>query len=400
MGNKVIRILLISIESINNAGDELLRLTTEYLVKKASSNCVCMQMQFRPRFKDIPLMFRIDYLLGSIIVRLSNLFKREKSKFRVFNIGFRIQFYRYYYSKIRRADELIYSVGMLKYSTQQCSFVYYLINKIANRLGKPVFMSAMSVEPAVLSDLRYRQLLDAVSFPCVKQITTRDGEDGLIVLRRDYVKNRSVVTDFVGDPALWTNECFNIKKDYFNPRQENHVIGIGLVRKDIFQLYHNPEFTEDRVFNLYRDIITIIKEKGWRFYLFCNGIQSDYLFGKELVERMNLPPDTLLSIPKCCEDFIDSLMSFDAIIGGRLHACVCAVTLGIPVAGFLWDRKLLSFSKTMRIQDHFCPLETLTGEQVIKRLESAIHHSFDWDNFALYKQKTLNYVSLFVNQKV
>lgn len=91
------------------------------------------------------------------------------------------------------------------------------------------------------------------------------------------------------------------------------------------------------------------------------------------------------------------ISGFKAIFGARLHACITAVSLGIPVSGLLWDDKLEFFSRTMKIRQYFSEVKELDSCMVVDKIESAIKHDLDIDNIDYYKQKTLMSIKKFVS---
>ena len=222
------KIVIFSLESIANGGDQMLGDTTEFLISDANDVKIS-RAQLMPRdtqfVKDNYLKVAISHIAFSIAEKLPDFFK-----YRLYNWGYKFRYSSYYKSVISKADKIIFGIGMLKYSTQDFSYMFECINKIATKMNVPVLMSAMSVEKPIESDYRFRQVVRAVNYPCVKAITTRDGQKGLDRLRKHYIKRDSLKFDFVGDPALWAPECYGIRKDSLHTPAK---LGIGLVRTDI-----------------------------------------------------------------------------------------------------------------------------------------------------------------------
>lgn len=396
-------ILLISLENINNAGDELLRISTQFLVSrvgKIGGDYRCMQMQFHPRFSDLSITQKFFYVLGFFIKQFSRFPRGDKLKYIIIDKGYKIQFTPYFSAKIKKSSKIIYAVGMLKYSTQDCSYFYYLINSIANKYAKPVFMSAQSIEEADPSDWRYHQLVRAVSFDCVKGITTRDGEFGLLTLKSDYIKSRNIVSDYVGDPALWIPYCYNIpvRRRTDESKNRKSIVGIGLARSDLFSIYHNC-FNENQLVTLYSQIIFELESRGYDYFLFCNGISSDYSMGVHLLNVLGLSSKKLIPAPKSAIQLISIIQRCDAVIGVRLHACICAFALGVPVAGILWDNKLEYFSQTMHLRPFFSTINELSGKVIVEKLEASMTQQPDFSLLDIYRNKTLYYIEQFLTDE-
>lgn len=389
-------IVIFSLENINNAGEELLGTTTEWIIKQVDSERhQIKRIQFYPKWQDMPYKYKIDFFIGNIFKWISLRLKGKDLEYKLRNLCYILQYKRYFMEEIKNASYIIYAIGMLKYSTQNFSYIYKLINTIASKYNIPVLMSAMSIEKRNDKDWRFHQLVGAVNMPCVKMITTRDGNDGLARLHKDYIHQHNICTDFVGDPALWIPEVYNIKKMIHNDNKKK-VVGIGLIRKGIYNDYHEENFSDEQMQNLYVEIITELECRGYDWFLFCNGIKSDMSFGEKLLLDYSLPKTKLLSAPRSAEELLKIIINCDAIFGARLHACISSVALGIPVVGLLWDNKLDYFSRTMGIRQFFLSAMDLSGQNVVDKLESAMNYQFDQKSRDLYKQKTKECINLFM----
>lgn len=84
----------------------------------------------------------------------------------------------------------------------------------------------------------------------------------------------------------------------------------------------------------------------------------------------------------------------------RLHACIISVALDVPVAGLLWDNKLLYFSRTMGIEPFFSSERDLKPDLIIDKLERAMQHHLDTQNRDMYKQRFRTYIDKFLSEEV
>lgn len=385
-----IKILLLGLGNINNAGDEILIETTEWLVKK-SGGVKIIRKQLMPAYKEIIKDYK-TCILALPLKYLSRAF-HGNIKYRMTNIMYKIKYKRYFRDCIKKADKIVLPVGMLKYTTQDLSYLFEMINGLATRYNKPVLMSAMSIAKPDKHDWRYNQLVKAVNLPCVKSITTRDGKEGLTRLRKYYTKE-NIHTDYVGDPALWIPECYQTERSVV--RQSN-IIGINVIRKGIHSAYSDKPFSDSQMINLYKEIITELERRGHQWILFCNGMQEDYEVALQLIDELGLPSEKLLPAPNSGKELVEMISSFKAVFGARLHACITAVSLGVPVSGLLWDDKLECFSRTMKIRQFFSDVEELKGNLVVDKLEAAINHEFDFWNLDSYKTRTSGSIKDFIS---
>ncbi len=305
---------------------------------------------------------------------------------------YRIKYKRYFNDIIKNSDKIVLSVGMFKFATQDLSYSFDMITEIASKYNKPLLMSAMSIAKPDVNDWRYHQLVRAVNRSCVKMITSRDGESGLERLNKYYVQHNQR-TDYVGDPALWIPECYHVQKN------NGDVIGVNVIRKGIYSAYGNEMFSDDKMMNLYKEIINELEVRGHKWVLFCNGMELDYQVGEQIISELSLPKNKLLPRPNSGKELVEMISSFKAVFGARLHACITSVSLGVPVSGLLWDDKLRFFSRTMKISQFFSEINELKGCKVVDKIEAAMEYRLDVDNIKLYKDRTLMSIKEFVGME-
>lgn len=287
------KIALFALDNISNGGDEMLGDTVEYLIRKAVPDCEICRYQLSPLLKDVWRYAPVCSFVGAVLLKIARCCSGN-FRHRLFDFGFNIKYRAYYEHCLRHADKAVYAVGMLKFTTQDFSHVYKLINRIASRRGIDVLMNAMSIARANKQDIRYAHLVEAVNEKCVKMVTTRDGNFGLERLRHCYVTRNDIVTDYVGDPALWAPECYGVKKKA--PVATGKLrLGINLIRSTIYESY-NGGMKRDAVYAFYKELITAAREQ-FDVTLFCNGIYADYIEGVRLVKELELPGEILSSPP-------------------------------------------------------------------------------------------------------
>ncbi len=372
-------IAVVSLEGINNAGEEILRFTTSQCLKKENINL--KRIEIDP--DDSALYSNLGFFSKSMYRLVQIIYYRifGGNSFRLKNLSYIICRKKYYREALKNVDAVVYALGMLKFTTQDISFKFNMINKEANKQNIPVMMSAMSIAEADENDRRYHQLVKAVNYPSVKMITTRDGTVGIERLKNDYVRKSDIDIRAVGDPALMIPDFYNVKKS------ESNLVGINLIRKDIFKNY-GKEFSPEQMTEFYCGLIKEIEKRNSDWVLFCNGIKSDYEFGKELLYKLNLDESKLIRCPHSAEEFISDVSNFKVVLGARLHACITSVSLGIPVVGLLWDDKLRYFSETMGIADFFVDETNIEPCYIADLIQKASDFELDKDNISKLKEKT------------
>lgn len=388
------KVLLFVLKSINNVGEDILEETTRHLIQNVSENAIVSTGQLWPEPSFLKKKYRVDWYLGAIFFRIAIRFKGNL-QYKIKNWAYRTKFYRYFKFCITNTDIVIYPVGMLKYSTQNFSYVFYLINQLAAKYNKPVLMSAMSPQTKDAGDWRYHQLVKAVNMPSVKMITTRDGEYGMEIIYSDYLK-RKIHCEYVGDPALWIPETYKVKcPKYINSCTT--CVGINVIRKGIFDDY-NRSFTDKELCSIYVELIKLIEEKGWNWFVFCNGIESDWEALRELQRIIGFSEKHVMQQFSSAKDFVTKIAGFDAVFGARLHSCITSVSLGVPVVGFIWDNKIKYFAETMKIRQFFFEPKNMTASNIIQALEQAMKYKYDINNIAFYKNKTRESLRLFLEE--
>ncbi len=386
MNKKSPKILLIALESINNVGDEILRETTECILKSSLPvNVEIQTAQLKPAFSYIKKNYKLSWLVSAVILKLM-ISLRLRHCFRIKNFVYIIAYKKYFEERIKNTDYIILPVGMLKYSTQDFSYVFHLINKLATKYGKSVLMSAMSPQKADDKDWRYHQLVETVNMPSVKMITTRDGQKGVDIILKDYLR-RDIICDYVGDPALWIPECYDIEQKKNRGVIGKPYIGINIIREGIFDDY-NKSFTDEKLFQLYVHLIDLVNAKGWRWAVYTNGMASDWVVLRKLQQHIGFSEEHIIPQYTSAKDYVTKISEFDAVFGARLHACITSVAIGVPVVGFIWENKLKFFSETMRISQFFFNPQDMTAEKIVNKIEEAMQFDFDFRNKERYKQKT------------
>ncbi len=142
-----------------------------------------------------------------------------------------VQFAKYNYTNIIRDKSAIVVVGggMIKYKAQECYIYISGLIQAAEKLNIPVILNSVGVEGYDESDYRCRYLKRDLNRDIVKIITTRDDLDTLNNL---YIYNQNIYTELTADPAIFTDITYNISRD-----NDSNIIGIGLIRGNIFRNY-------------------------------------------------------------------------------------------------------------------------------------------------------------------
>ena len=351
---------VISWRNINNAGDEVIGTITSEMIS-SNSRIETRQTQLYPGIHDLIAnhsLFRLFF--SNVLLLIAKLFLRRDRQYKLKKIAYTFRLKKYFDNELRDSKGVIYAVGMLKFASQNQSFFFEVVNDIALEKNIPVVISGVSVAYPDESDWRFRQLKKVINYPIVKMISTRDGSKGVELLRNNYITNPNIMIIPIGDPALLLKDFYEIQEP-----KEKHKVGIGLIRKKIFDNY-GQEISGNDLRAIYCDLIDILESKKIDWQLFCNGMADDYKFGIELLKMNNLPSYRLAGRPGNAKDLISLINGYEVVIAARLHASIIATALGKPVTGFNWEDKVRCFARESNQLCYYLEIDELNAKNIYK----------------------------------
>ena len=250
-------------------GDNLIAESTEFLIRQENPECEVYH-------KELFLRWKYQRGLSKYLALLLTILRVVTERYKMYAAAewlFSLQHTGYYKKAMREADCVIVTSGMLKYNSQAHAYMYAAVCRVAEQMAKPLLLNAKSVQVGNSMDLRYEMVCRALHRKGVF-INTRDGEDAVKILKKDYGVERLA---YVGDPALWAKEMSGAAK----MTQGERVIGINLIRPSIYQDY-GQGIPSERIVQLYKDLLRLLNEKGYKWKLFCNGMRDDYALITEI----------------------------------------------------------------------------------------------------------------------
>lgn len=361
-----------------NLGDIIIYDTTKYLTLKAckKNNIDANIVSF-----DIGLNTPKSYELTSsekLVKDRNEKFIKRFKKFQKFSKSLKKTIIRkkwqttkyYFYLKsnilpnIKNVDMLIFvGGGIIKYKQQEFLYIIDEITRVANKNNIPVIFNSVGIEDYDKNNLKCMLLKKAINRKCVKAISTRDN---INLLQDKYIKNKKIYTALAADPALYSSECYNIKK------KESNTIGIGLIRTNIFKEYMY-DIGEEFILKLYKDLIDEIIKRGYNAKVFINGTNADYKIQTALKEYLgnNKKYDSVfMPKPKNSKELVNIISSFKGTIASRLHASIVSYALDIPSIGLVWNKKQLMFGKIINRKNNFLTKDDFNYKYILDTLES------------------------------
>jgi len=272
----------------------------------------------------------------------------------------------------------------------------FLSNIIILLLGKKLVLLPQTYGPYKSS---LSQILAKYIFQNAAHIISRDKE-GIEVINKLIGKNNEDITvDFCPDVAFVLDVAMPEKLNIEPPltKKPSSVI-IGL---NVNGLLYNGGYTRDNMFGLNYDYKVFVHDLVQ--HLAANPenhiLLIPHTFGP--TGNVNSDPDASVAIIKNLEDLYRSRVHMvmgeydqftikgiiglcDFFIGSRMHACIAALSQGIPTVGVAYSRKFLGVFESVGASDMVADARTLDADMIINKILS------DFDKRAELKSKLLN----------
>lgn len=403
------KILLCGFKYNSNFGDPIILDCCKYIVqqviKENNKDVLIEEIDLEGKI-DFDIKYKISKILKLFVKvtnKIFNLLKRIMQKFKIhslFNFLDLISWYftdeyiifkKYYKTIVKNADMIVFvGGGIIKYKYQNCYHYINFITKIADKSNIPVCLNSAGVEGYDESNIKCRVLKRALNRKCIKMITTRDDIETL----KKYLKyNTSTFNAKVSDPAVFVNEVYKIEK-----KPKNFVIGLGVCRGTLF-VDNEINYGEDKLLNLWKQIIEKLDEKGIEWEIYTNGLQADNLFAKKLINYLHLDEKKFIE-PKTPKELVEIISNFRAIVATRLHSNIIAYSLKVPAIGLVWNNKLKMFGKSIGYPDRFIEVFDFDADIIIERLESAIEDQYEKIKPEQYRENVRKALKKFIENNI
>ncbi|MBQ6150488.1 MAG: polysaccharide pyruvyl transferase family protein [Mogibacterium sp.] len=393
MGKKI---ALMGLYSILNMGDRILCDTTEYLIRQEMPDAEIIKVDAFPVYRS--LFSGIDNFNYRVSRKLELHGKKKfeytdgsMQRYRYERAYIRLRFYRYYKKMLRDVDAIIFAGGgFVKFRTQGLNYCVEMAGDIARKRNIPVMLNAIGIEGFDINDERCRALREYLNSGQFKVITTRDDID---ILDNGYIQRDDIVTARVGDPALWSPECYGVSRTL----DEDAPIGINVVRGGVFQEYGN-RLDYDDVKAFYCELLRELDRRGMKWVLFTNGLKSDQRMARKILADLGLEEDgNLLPEPGDPETFLDLIKSFRCIFGARLHASITSYALDVPVTGFIWNEKIRMFAEVIGKPQNFLEEDEIDAVRFADLLQQIQTEQYDTERRSQIREQTREYLARFLN---
>ena len=110
--------------------------------------------------------------------------------------------------------------------------------------------------------------------------------------------------------------------------------------------------------------------------------------------------DINLRIPKTPKEMIENIASYKCIIAARLHSCIVAYSLGIPVIGLVWNYKLKLWGKNIGTEDFFIESKNLQTDFIMNKLEELQHYDYFNTKRDIFRDTIKNIIDEIVQKNI
>jgi len=221
----------------------------------------------------------------------------------------------------------------------------------------PVFINSVGIEDYDSTNPITKVLIKSINKRCVKSFTTRDNIPALA----DWVKLPTIRTGLVPDNVIAVSDII--------PKQKgtSDVIGIGLIRTDIYNNYHKTDRSKDLI-SLYADLIKALDKEKISYELFTNGGAGDLSLYTSVCQVLGrqLP----ICVPTSVDNLIQTITSYRCLFTARMHAQIIAYSYDIPFYALSWVSKVDLFNNLIGHSQCCSSLDHIKISEIIAELKT------------------------------
>lgn len=264
----------------------------------------------------------------------------------------------------KNVTHIVIAGGALISSSSFYALRLNYIVSIAEKLNIQVVFNSIGIEKSIHNPgiakyivRHYLKNRTVVSF------STRDHVEDI-----PYLTSRKKFVKHTPDPAVFSADAYQIEKEKTN------VVGISVISlnayKSVVQNDKRAKYlTEDDLLTFWASIIERLQKDNVQFKIMTNGGPADYDMALKLTERLKLnAEDYLLPRPQTPNELIQQISQFRCLLAHRLHACIIATSLHIPVVPIVWSDKVERFAKMIHAKSYWPSLQMI--DSIINQLEN------------------------------
>lgn len=340
----MIKVLLLTNRDSDNVGDQIIEANVLSLLKAVMKNL------------DVPAGgFSINSRAAGIISR-----KYMQTKDPVLLEDAR--------KTISSADVVVFGgAPLFNYAYQNFYLRTIKTLELAQEYGVPVLFSSIGVEPFDESNPKCLSLKAALNQPCVRQITTRDD----LASVQKYVAGTDIDVARVADPAVFSDIVLPAADAPSVLPDAKKRIGLVVTRAGIFR-DNKIDFPEAEQRRFWREVISLLRERGYDYKLFTTGHFSDEVFLDSFVKADGIPQANAAITVNSPEELAAQLRVCAGVIAFRLHASITSYAFEIPSVGLSWNFKVPYFYESVGYGARALPPEQWNATAVVDAIERAM----------------------------
>ena len=362
-------IVLFNVKYSNNVGDGIVAETTEYVLKQLDPdvNITTFDLGGRTEFGGSGIAS--PSFLKQIVHKILGILPESiAAPLRVFltRTALTKQVGAEWADAIQKADRVLIGGGQLIADTD----LYFpirlsMIMRLAREFKTPVYIHAVGVSNANhFSNLGRTMMQDIFkNNDLVHYVSMRD-----TLSQQHYADAFGVTGNIVPDTGLFSAQTYDVALCKENTGQ---TIGIGVMSEEAVKS-HTSKNDKQVVLSVqdYIDLGQKLSESGMRPVYFTNGAPEDHVVLDQIkAQYPDISQVCFADRPITPKDLVHIISGCSKVIAHRLHATIIATSLGIPIIGFAWDKKLKSFFEHLE-KSEYC-LDHFDLETVINQVETA-----------------------------
>lgn len=274
-------------------------------------------------------------------------------------------------SQVKYVDAVIFAGGGILKTVLENYWIYVPeLIKEAQKFNVPVFLNSVGIEKFIPGSERSAAMKEAINLPCVKGISIRDDIE---TLKKEFITNNNIPISVVYDPAVWCKKTYRTALKRVNIRKEDKVIGLGVIRPQIFADNGYPEITKEVQLQFWKEVTDELDKRGFRWKIFTNGASGDEQFAKEVLDYLNR--GSKQAAPINGANLVQNISRFKGIIGTRMHSNIIAYSLGIPSVGIAWHQKIGFWAKKIGHPERFLKPSEMNAKKAVDMLMKAMEGS-------------------------
>lgn len=315
---------------------------------------------------------------------VQNLISRARHLIWTLGRNYRKRLASYFDLKLEGVDYIVIDgAGLLEYSYNEYHWSLLLISEYAERHGLEVVYNAIGRAGAFDErDFGSKILKRAIRSSAVKYVSARDN-----VAEVQACAGPGHKVKLLADSAFWMKEAYGIDTNI-----ERKKIGIGLIRGNSLQGY-GVSFGQKEWTALFAGVATVLRDRGYEFEFFTNGLPGDVTLGRKVLKKLGLPDSYLVERPVDDTVLVDTINGYEAIITCRMHSSIAAFTMGVPSVILSWNDKVEKLMEIIGYPERAIQQKDFRPEYIVDSMEKAQAEGIDDELLSAMKDRAKESVS-------